>query len=206
VRLRHSVPGSPRALLDWRSSRVVEQKAGLPCNGTSVWTVRLYNQGAPFYVTVNSYLPTGGAHPVNGAFWVALGEKAFAEANASGWLHSGNPVAGNSYLALDTGSVSTAAAYLSALTGLPSSGWTVLSGGVRTVGPNDVAQELQAGKLVVVCCANPSSSCLVPHHCYNGRSSISKSSCGRDRSLARLVGLTARRRGCLTIDGRATRR
>ena len=139
-------------------------------NGTSVWTVRLFEpNGSSFYVTVNSELPTGGDQPVGGALWAVLAEKAFAQANASGWLHSYSPRAGDSYAAINSGSANTVEAYLSALTGCQSSAWCVVSNGAQTVSPNYVAQELQAGKLVVV--ASDSSNAIlnnhiVPDHCY----------------------------------------
>jgi hypothetical protein len=136
-------------------------------NGTAVWTVRLYQpNGAAFYVTVNSELPTGGAQAQGGAPWVALAEKAIAQANASGWLNTYEPWAGDSYAAINSGSGSTIVAYLSALTGLSSSWWTVVSNG-NSVAAGTIAQELQAGKLVVVATGSTtSSSYIVPGHCY----------------------------------------
>jgi hypothetical protein len=96
-----------------------------------------------------------------------LAEKAFAQANAAGWLNSGYPWAGDSYEALNTGSPTTVCAYLSALTGLQSSAWYVVSNGNETVGPSYVENELLEGKLVVVATGNnPASSYIVPDHCY----------------------------------------
>jgi Calpain family cysteine protease len=58
-------------------------------NGATIgfYNVRFYNYyaDAPFYVSVDTYLPFGGGeydHPVNGVLWVALAEKAYAEANS----------------------------------------------------------------------------------------------------------------------------
>jgi hypothetical protein len=136
-------------------------------NGTAVWTVRLFDYGKSVYVTVNSELPSWGAQTQGGAPWAALAEKAFAEVNASGWLNSYSPSAGDSYAAINSGNPNTVVAYLQALTGLTSSAWTVISNGNWTVGPNYVQQELQAGKLVVVATgSNPVSSYIVPSHCY----------------------------------------
>jgi Calpain family cysteine protease len=146
-------------------------------HGTSIWTVRLFDSGASFYVTVNSELPTRGASPAGGALWAPLLEKAIAQANASGWLQTFAPQAGDSYAAINDGNPNTTAAYLSALTGLQSSGWTVTYS--YTVGPSYVAQALQEGKLVVVL-SDSSDSILnnqvVPGHAYavigyNGSSS-----------------------------------
>jgi hypothetical protein len=137
-------------------------------NGTAVWTVRLFApDGSACYVTVNSYLPSFGAQAQGGAPWAALAEKAFAEANASGWLKSFNPGAGDSYAAINGGNSGTVVAYLSALTGLTSSAWAVFSGGSSAVNPTLIAQELKAGKLVVVATGDhPASSFIVPDHCY----------------------------------------
>src|SRR5262249_46174019 len=65
-----------------------------------VWTVRFFNAaGKASYVTVDSMLPGGGtyyAQPTvagvqgNGALWVALAEKAYAQANGDGIVNSSN--------------------------------------------------------------------------------------------------------------------
>ena len=64
--------------------------------GNDIWSVRLYNNGSPTFVTVNNELPAAGTqydHPApDGALWVSLAEKAYAEV-----------AAGNSYLNLDNG-------------------------------------------------------------------------------------------------------
>ncbi|MGA2621193.1 MAG: C2 family cysteine protease [Thermoguttaceae bacterium] len=54
----------------------------------SLYTVRFFNSvGVAEYVTVDTELPSGGTYydqPVNGVLWVALAEKAYAEANGAG--------------------------------------------------------------------------------------------------------------------------
>ena len=60
-------------------------------NGSTVslYKVRFYNSsGAAEYVTVDTELPGGGDYydqAANGVLWVALAEKAYAEANGAGW-------------------------------------------------------------------------------------------------------------------------
>jgi hypothetical protein len=77
-------------------------------NGSVVnlYSVRFYTPtGQAEYVTVDTELPSGGAYyarPVNGVLWVAMAEKAFAEANGAGYVvtsHTGI----DSYAALDGG-------------------------------------------------------------------------------------------------------
>ena len=71
-------------------------------NGSVVglYTVRFFdNAGAPEYVTVDTELPSGGGYydqPVNGVLWVALAEKAYAEANGAGIRH--HPASGQRLL------------------------------------------------------------------------------------------------------------
>jgi hypothetical protein len=84
-------------------------------NGDGTFTVRLFNNGTADYVTVDRYLPTydwgnfvyandssGMAYNnVNNELWVALAEKAYAQANESGWL--GQETAANSYASISGG-------------------------------------------------------------------------------------------------------
>ena len=57
-------------------------------SAVSLYTVRFYNSnGVAQYVTVDTELPSGGDYydnPANGVLWVALAEKAYAEANGAG--------------------------------------------------------------------------------------------------------------------------
>lgn len=79
-------------------------------NGATVglFAVRFFDpNGQAHYVTVDTELPGGGQyydHVQNGVLWVALAEKAYAEANAQGFVtvqpqHQGQ----NSYAALEAG-------------------------------------------------------------------------------------------------------
>lgn len=81
-----------------------------------VWTVRLYDNGVPTYLTVNNYLPAssggfvyaGGFQSIsnpNNVLWVDLAEKAYAQLSASGW--NSRPES-NAYASLNGGSASTA--------------------------------------------------------------------------------------------------
>src|SRR5262249_34261885 len=82
----------------------------------NVYSVRFYDHsGVAHYVTVDTELPSGGTYydrPVGGAgavngsaspvLWVALAEKAYAEANAKGFVTTHNDGT-NSYAAMDFG-------------------------------------------------------------------------------------------------------
>jgi hypothetical protein len=132
-------------------------------NGASVgvYSVRLYSHegfGVPHYVTVDTELPAGGGmydHPVNGVLWVALLEKAYAEASAAGWVTTSHGNS-NSYGALDGGWPSYA---LPALTNL--------STYEHSINASAAATAFQAGDMVVLCTGDsPSSNAIVPDHCY----------------------------------------
>jgi hypothetical protein len=68
-------------------------------NGDNTFTVRFYNNGVADYVTVDRYLPVDASHHFVFAnygalasntaneLWVALAEKAYAQANESGWIY-----------------------------------------------------------------------------------------------------------------------
>ncbi len=77
-------------------------------NGSTVgiYTVCLYNSnGGAEHVVVDTELPNGGTlydQPINGVLWVALAEKAYAEANGAGIVISNN-MGDNSYDALSYG-------------------------------------------------------------------------------------------------------
>jgi len=84
------------------------------CKGTTVengatvglYSVRLFDSsGTAHYVTVDTELPDGGGlydHPANGVLWVALAEKAYAEANGQGFVTTGSK-GSDSYNALNDG-------------------------------------------------------------------------------------------------------
>jgi hypothetical protein len=130
-------------------------------NGDGTFTVRLYHNGTADYVTVDTQLPNAGQlydRVTNGVLWAALAEKAIVEENESGWLATGEP-GSDSYAALNGGDQGTAVAYLSAITGLPSSAYGV--------NPSNIVADWQANKLVLLSTGSvPAGSNLVADHCY----------------------------------------
>jgi hypothetical protein len=140
-------------------------------NGSAVdiYTVRLYNNsGVAEYVTVDTELPAGGTYydrPVGGpgavngspspVLWVALAEKAYAEANAIGLVTRSN-MGSFSYSALNSGWPEWA---LQAITGNSTTAHYAIN-------PSDVASAWNAGELVVLCTNSPVSSYIVGSHCY----------------------------------------
>jgi Calpain family cysteine protease/Tectonin domain len=134
-------------------------------NGATVglYTVQFYDgNGAKFGIQVDTELPSGGGyydHPWNDmgtqTLWVALAEKAYAEANGLGLVTSSNVDRG-SYDALNDGDPTWA---LQAITGIPANGYSI--------NPTNIAAEWNAGCLIVLCTPNtPSSSYIVGDHCY----------------------------------------
>jgi len=114
-------------------------------NGSAVelYKVRFFNNaGAPEYVTVDTELPSGGDYydqPANSVLWVALAEKAYAEANGEGFVTTSSP-GSDSYAALDGGDPSWA---LQAITGKPASDYSI--------SPANIAAAWNAGQLIVLC-------------------------------------------------------
>jgi hypothetical protein len=113
-------------------------------NGTTVslYQVRFFdNSGVAHYVTVDTELPGGGGsydHPANGVLWVALAEKAYAQANGTGFVNSSNPRV-DSYAALDNGYATWG---LQAITGKSASEYAI--------NPSDVASAWNAGQLICI--------------------------------------------------------
>lgn len=130
-------------------------------NGAVVqlYTVRLYDaNGTAHTITVDNELPDGGNlydQPVNGVLWVALAEKAYAEANGAGIVTTQDPGV-DSYSALDGGDPAWA---LQAITGQPANDFNV--------NPSDIASAWNAGQLIVIATGNnPSSPYIVGDHAY----------------------------------------
>jgi len=129
-------------------------------NGSVVglYTVRFFNNaGAPEYVTVDTELPSGGGYydqPVNGVLWVALAEKAYAQANGAGFVTTSS-VGSDSYNALNGGDPSWA---FRAITGKSASDYSI--------NPGNIASAWTAGNLIVLITSNPSSPYIVGDHCY----------------------------------------
>jgi hypothetical protein len=130
-------------------------------NGSSVglYTVRFYNAaGTAEYVNVDTELPSGPFNGYNydqpnGDLWVALAEKAYAEAAGIGFVTSSNP--SNSYTALNSGSPTWA---LQAITGK--------SANQFSINPTNIAAAWNAGELIVLGTGSPSSSYIVGGHAY----------------------------------------
>jgi len=130
-------------------------------NGVTVgiYTVRFFNTaGAAEHVTVDTELPAGGNyydHPVNGVLWVALAEKAYAEANGYGYVTTGDP-GSDSYAAINEGQPAWA---LQAITGKAAS--------TLNINPSNIASAWNAGQLIVLGTgSSPMSSYIVPGHAY----------------------------------------
>jgi hypothetical protein len=112
-------------------------------NGSVVelYKVRFFDAGVPEYVTVDTELPSGGDYydqPVNGVLWVALAEKAYAEANGEGFVTTGSP-GSDSYDALNEGNPYWA---LQAITGKAAS--------PSSINPANIAAAWNAGQLIVL--------------------------------------------------------
>ncbi len=113
-------------------------------NGSAVelYNVRFFNNaGVPEYVTVDTELPSGGGYydqPANSVLWVALAEKAYAEANGEGFVTTSSP-GSDSYNALDGGQPSWA---LQAITGKSASSFAI--------NPTNIAAAWNAGELIVL--------------------------------------------------------
>jgi hypothetical protein len=134
-----------------------------------VYSVCFYTpSGVAQYVTVDTELPGGGGyydHPVGGpgavngspspVLWVALPEKAYAEANGFGYVTSNNMYC-NAYDGLNLGWPEWA---LRAIT------WNAGTAHYA-INPSDVASAWNAGELVVLCTDIPVSSYIVGSHDY----------------------------------------
>ncbi len=130
-------------------------------NGASVdvYTVRLYDaNNMPLYIAVDTELPGGGSvydHPANGVLWVALAEKAYAQANAHSWVTTNSPNT-DSYAALDFGDPRWA---LQAFVGQ----YPTKVGST----PTEIAADWNSGDLVVLSTTTaPASQYIVATHAY----------------------------------------
>jgi hypothetical protein len=139
-------------------------------NGSTVgvYSVRFYDPyGNAQYFTVDTELPNaggtydrpvGGPYTVNGSpspvLWAALAEKAYAEANAVGFVDTNYPYA-NAYGTMQGGHASWA---LPAITGLSASR--------DSSDPSDVASAWKAGKFIVIGTDSPSNPGFVKDHDY----------------------------------------
>ncbi len=124
-----------------------------------LYTVRFYNsKNVAEYVAVDAELPAGGGtydHPVNGVPWVALAEKAYAEANSLGYVTT-QQTGKDSYAALNGGDPAWA---LQAITGKPASDFAV--------NPANLATAWNKNELIVlVSDSKPVRTDVVANHCY----------------------------------------
>jgi Calpain family cysteine protease/Fibronectin type III domain len=124
-----------------------------------VYSVRLYDaSGAAHDITVDTELPDGGQYydqATNGVLWVALAEKAYAEANGMGLVET-QYVGQDSYSALNGGYPSWA---LQAITGKSANDFAI--------NPTNAAAAWNSGEFVVLCTtSNPSNEYIVGDHAY----------------------------------------
>ena len=110
---------------------------------------------------MDTELPSGGEyydHVDNDlgtqALWVALAEKAYAEANGLGYVTTSHEYQ-DSYDALDGGWPSWA---LQAITGRPAGDYSINS--------TNLVSDWNSGDLIVLCTSTPTSSFIVGSHCY----------------------------------------
>jgi hypothetical protein len=101
-------------------------------NGDGTYTVKFSNGSQPYYVTVDSYLPTNtsgnliyagiGANYANAGneLWVALAEKAYVQLNEFGFSRAGLPGTGqNAYSAISGGYIYAALGHITGQTTSP---------------------------------------------------------------------------------------
>jgi hypothetical protein len=124
----------------------------------SLYNVRLFDSGGTaHYVTVDTELPAGGSYydsTATGVMWVALAEKAYAEANGLGVVTTQH-VGVDSYDALDSGNPAWA---LQAITGK--------AAGSYSINPTDIGAAWNSGQVVVLTTTNPADSHMVGGHAY----------------------------------------
>lgn len=122
-----------------------------------LYDVRLYDTaGRARTVLVDTLLPGGGNkydHP-NGSLWVALAEKAYAQANGQGWVNTSHKGQDN-YAALDSGYGSWS---LQALTGRAAGNYNLRTGDLGTAWNN--------GQYVLLGTDKPRDSRIVGGHEY----------------------------------------
>jgi hypothetical protein len=129
-------------------------------NGTTVnlYNVRFFDGGGTaHYVMVDTELPAGGSYydsTSTGVLWVALAEKAYAEANGQGIVTSQH-VGVDSYDALNNGYPAWA---LQAITGRSANSYSI--------NPTDIGAAWNSGQVIVLTTTNPASPYIVGGHAY----------------------------------------
>jgi len=136
-------------------------------NGSLVglYKVRFFNSfGTAQYVTVDTELPAGGTEydqPLNGVFWVALAEKAYAEANGEGIVTTFSPGI-DSYDALGNLNKDEG--------GLPSWALQAITGKFAKddppINPSMIAAAWNAGQLIVLGTSENAVFPYEPDHAY----------------------------------------
>jgi hypothetical protein len=129
-------------------------------SAVGVYRVRFFDRSnTARYVNVDTELPTVNGvtiydhPPADGALWVALAEKAYAEANGAGWVTTGDKNS-DSYAALNGGWPSWA---LQAITGKPAT----------DLNPINIPAAWNADQLIVLTTGAPACpSYIVGGHCY----------------------------------------
>jgi hypothetical protein len=127
-----------------------------------LYTIRFFNESnQPVYITVDTTLPLGGfwedsVATQNGAvLWVALAEKAYAEANYFGYVTT-NHDGLDAYSVLDSGYAQWA---LTAITGQNANNIVSVNSDSLNTAWND-------GDFVILATQNPSNPYIVPNHAY----------------------------------------
>ncbi|MCC7085411.1 MAG: hypothetical protein IT427_10430 [Pirellulales bacterium] len=129
-------------------------------NGDGTYTVRFYHDGVAEFVTVDSYLPAGGtryARVIGGELWVALAEKAYAQAKEMSWFLG----ATNSYSSIEW---QFAFMTLENVTGQSTTAFTYV---IDASGLNTFATAYNAGELICVLSkSSGTQSGVVANHAY----------------------------------------
>jgi Calpain family cysteine protease/Tectonin domain len=132
-------------------------------NGSTVgvYTVQFYSMnGTRFGIQVDTEFPTTGyadwvvSDMGTSSLWVALAEKAYAEANGLGLVQT-NHVGLNSYDSMNFGDPAWA---LHAITGNSATDNSINTG--------NIASAWNSGQFIVLCDSTPSSHYIVASHCY----------------------------------------
>lgn len=144
-------------------------------NGDGTYTVKFYTNGQPYYVTVDSYLPTNASgqaiyanygmayNNAGNELWTALAEKAYVQLNQFGLIRAGLSGSGqNSYSAISGGYICAA---LNHITGQSTVNFTAVS----AASFQTFVSAYNAGKLIGFASktTTPAGSGVVASHAYS---------------------------------------